>query len=52
MLSRYPPNGTTTGIQMPDVVPQGVLAMQHDEKLKTMKLIMLSSEGGITGQAY
>jgi hypothetical protein len=31
------------------VVPQGGLAMQHDEKLRTMKLIMLSSEVGYHG---
>jgi phage shock protein PspC (stress-responsive transcriptional regulator) len=37
MLFRYPPNGTITGIQ-------GGLAMQHDNKLGTMKLI-LSSDG-------
>jgi hypothetical protein len=30
------------------VVPQGGLAMQHDEKLGTIKLIMLYRQGGLT----
>jgi hypothetical protein len=30
------------------VVPQRGLAMQHDEKLGTMKLIMLYHQGGLT----
>jgi hypothetical protein len=32
-----------------NVDPQGGLAMQHDEKLGTMKLIMLHHEGGPNG---
>jgi hypothetical protein len=34
---------------LPDVVPQGGLAMQHDEKFVTMKLIMLYHQGGPNG---
>jgi hypothetical protein len=47
MLFRYPANGTTTGIQM--LSRKGGLAMQHDEKLGTMKLMMLSRQGRYHG---
>jgi hypothetical protein len=49
MLFCYPANGTT-GIQMLSRISiSSGLAMQHDEKLGTMKLMMLSRQGGYHG---